>query len=56
MLTLTVDDGRVLDADFVPARIDGAGLPQRLTGAEAEQAEADFAALRSCTDLADSPT
>ena len=55
VLNLTVDDGRVLAVDFVPARIDDAGLPQPRTGAEAEQAEADFAALRACAGLDDAP-
>jgi poly-gamma-glutamate synthesis protein (capsule biosynthesis protein) len=55
VLNLTVDDGRVLAVDFVPARIDDAGLPRPRTGAEAEQAEADFAALRACTGLDDAP-
>jgi poly-gamma-glutamate synthesis protein (capsule biosynthesis protein) len=56
VLNLTVDDGRVLRVDFVPARIDDAGLPQPRTGPDADQARADFAALRSCTGLSDSPT
>jgi poly-gamma-glutamate synthesis protein (capsule biosynthesis protein) len=56
VLNLTVDDGRVLQAEFVPARIDDAGLPQPHTGADADQAKADFAALRFCAGLSDSPT
>jgi poly-gamma-glutamate capsule biosynthesis protein CapA/YwtB (metallophosphatase superfamily) len=56
VLNLTVDDGRVLQADFVPARINDAGLPRPRTGPDAEQARADFAALRSCAGLSDSPT
>jgi poly-gamma-glutamate synthesis protein (capsule biosynthesis protein) len=56
VLGVTVDDGRVLQAEFVPALIDDAGLPQRRTGADGDQAKADFAALRACAGLSDSPT
>jgi poly-gamma-glutamate synthesis protein (capsule biosynthesis protein) len=56
VLDLTVDHGQVLRADFVPARIDDTGLPQPRVGADAEQAEADFAALRACTGLSDAPS
>ena len=56
VLNLTVDDGRVLQVDFVPARIDDAGLPQTRTGLDADQARADFAALRSCAGLGDAPS
>jgi hypothetical protein len=55
VLNLTVDDGRVLQADLVPARIDDAGLPQARTGPDEDQARADFAALRSCAGLSDAP-
>ena len=56
VLNLTVDDGHVLRVDFVPARIDDAGLPQTRTGLDADQARADFAALRSCAGLGDAPS
>jgi poly-gamma-glutamate capsule biosynthesis protein CapA/YwtB (metallophosphatase superfamily) len=56
VLHLTVDDGQVLQADFVPARIDDTGLPQPRTGPDADQAQADFAALRACAGLSDSPS
>ena len=56
VLDLTVDDGGVRRADFVPARIDDAGIPQLRLGPDAEQAEADFAALRACAGLSDSPS
>src|SRR3954466_6916176 len=56
VLQLTVDDGQVLQADFVPARIDDTGLPQPRTGPDADQAEADFTALRACAGLSVSPS
>lgn len=56
VLTLTVGDGRVLQADFVPARIGGDGLPRALTGAEAEQVRADLAGLRDCAGLSATPS
>jgi len=56
VLQLTVDDGQVLKADFLPARIDDTGLPQPRTGPHADEAEADFAALRACAGLSDSPS
>jgi poly-gamma-glutamate capsule biosynthesis protein CapA/YwtB (metallophosphatase superfamily) len=56
VLHLTVDDGQVLQVDFVPARIDDTGLPQPRIGPDADQAEADFAALRGCAGLTDSPS
>jgi len=55
VLDLTVDDGRVVGVDFVPARIDDTGIPQPRVGPDAEQAEADFAALRACAGLSDVP-
>jgi poly-gamma-glutamate capsule biosynthesis protein CapA/YwtB (metallophosphatase superfamily) len=55
VLELTVDDGQVRQADFVPARIDDAGIPQLRVGPDAEQAQADFAALRGCAGLSDVP-
>jgi hypothetical protein len=51
---LTFDDGQVLQVDFLPARIDDTGLPQPRTGPDADQTEADFAALRAA--LSDSPS
>jgi poly-gamma-glutamate capsule biosynthesis protein CapA/YwtB (metallophosphatase superfamily) len=56
VLTLTVDDGQVLQVDFVPARIDDTGLPQPLAGPAGDRAEADFSALRACAGLSDSPS
>lgn len=56
VLDLTVDDGEVLQADFVPARIDDTGIPRPLTGPDVDRAEADFAALRACAGLTDAPT
>ena len=55
VLDLTVDDGQVRQVDFVPARIDDTGIPQPRLGPDAERAEADFAALRACAGLSDSP-
>jgi poly-gamma-glutamate capsule biosynthesis protein CapA/YwtB (metallophosphatase superfamily) len=56
VLHLTVDGGQVLQVDFVPARIDDTGLPQPRTGPDADQAQADFTALRACAGLSDSPS
>src|SRR3954462_875280 len=55
VLTLSVDDGQVLQVDFVPARIDDTGLPHPRVGHDADQAAADFTALRACAGLSDSP-
>ncbi len=55
VLDLTVDDGQVLSVDFLPARIDGTGIPQPRVGPDGARAEADFAALRACAGLSDSP-
>jgi poly-gamma-glutamate synthesis protein (capsule biosynthesis protein) len=56
VLKLTVDDGQVLQVDFVPARIDDTGIPQPRVGPDAERAEADFTELRVCAGLSDSPS
>jgi poly-gamma-glutamate capsule biosynthesis protein CapA/YwtB (metallophosphatase superfamily) len=55
VLDLTVDGGQVRQADFVPARIDDAGIPQPRVGPDAERGEADLAALRACAGLSEVP-
>ncbi|PSL03200.1 poly-gamma-glutamate synthesis protein (capsule biosynthesis protein) [Haloactinopolyspora alba] len=51
VLTVTADGTGVTDATWTPARIGSDGLPDFVTGADAEQMSGDFASLRSCTDL-----
>jgi poly-gamma-glutamate capsule biosynthesis protein CapA/YwtB (metallophosphatase superfamily) len=51
VLTLTVDDGRVVDEAWSPARIQADGLPRFIAGAEGSQLTAAFAAQRDCTEL-----
>ena len=51
VLTLTVDDGRVVDDAWSPARIEADGLPRFATGTDATQLATAFDDRRSCTDL-----
>lgn len=55
VLTLTVENDAVVDADFTPALIDAAGRPQPVTGAEVAAKQAAFADLGGYTDLLDPP-
>lgn len=55
VLTLTVDDGEVVDESWAPARIGSDGLPDFVTGGEGEQMMNAFADLRDCTNLAPPP-
>jgi poly-gamma-glutamate synthesis protein (capsule biosynthesis protein) len=52
LLTLTIEDGAVVDDSWTPARIGASGLPEFATGADADRLIADFDDLRDCTDLA----
>lgn len=52
-ITLTGD--RISNAEFVPAKIDRAGLPIPVTGSEATRIKQKMAALRECTGLAPAP-
>jgi poly-gamma-glutamate capsule biosynthesis protein CapA/YwtB (metallophosphatase superfamily) len=52
VLTLTVDDGKVVAEQWLPARIQSNGLPLFATGADAEGLAADFSQLRECARLA----
>lgn len=54
VLTLTVRGSDVVKAEWAPAVISG-GIPQVLTGAEAQQERADWKDLRECTDLSPVP-
>ncbi|GAA3214564.1 hypothetical protein GCM10010468_35440 [Actinocorallia longicatena] len=48
VLTLTVSGHAVKNADWAPAVIQGAGLPQPLTGAQAQNAYVAWQALSAC--------
>jgi poly-gamma-glutamate capsule biosynthesis protein CapA/YwtB (metallophosphatase superfamily) len=52
ILTVTVDEGRVVGEQWAPARIQTDGLPRFTTGADARRIAADFTELRECADLA----
>lgn len=56
VLRLRVRDGRVVDGDWVPARIESDGRPHRLTGQARSAAIADWQRLRGCTGLASRPS
>lgn len=51
VLTLSVLNGEVTDAEWSPAVISG-GVPRMLSGEEADSARAQWKDLRECTDLA----
>ncbi len=51
VLTLTVDDGQVVDDAWSPARIEADGLPRFATGTDATQLATAFDDRRNCTDL-----
>jgi poly-gamma-glutamate capsule biosynthesis protein CapA/YwtB (metallophosphatase superfamily) len=51
VLTLTLRDGAVVDDDWAPTFTGQDGMPRLVTGANAKQAVAEWAALRDCTDL-----
>lgn len=51
VLTLALQDGEVTGAEWTPAVISG-GVPRVLSGAEADEALAEWRDLRQCTDLA----
>ncbi len=55
VLTLTVENGTVVDADFTPALIDDSGRPQPVLGPEAPLKLAAFEALRDCAGLLPAP-
>lgn len=55
VLTLTIDDRRVVAADFTPSHLDGTGVPVPSTGAEAERINAQWERVRQCADLAAEP-
>lgn len=55
VLTLTIADRRVVDADFVPAHLDATGVPVPAVGAEAERIDQQWERVRACTDLAAEP-
>ena len=52
LLTVTVDDGSVVEESWAPARIQTDGLPRFETGAGARRMVADFTELRGCAELA----
>ncbi|AYY11726.1 CapA family protein [Actinobacteria bacterium YIM 96077] len=51
VLTVEVDGGQVSAESWAPARIGPDGLPEFVTGDEAEDMADDVAQLRECTDL-----
>jgi len=51
VLTLTVEERRVVDAAWAPARVQPNGLPRFSKGTEAQQMIAAFSRLRDCTNL-----
>jgi poly-gamma-glutamate capsule biosynthesis protein CapA/YwtB (metallophosphatase superfamily) len=52
VLSLTVDDGKVVAEEWLPARIQSDGLPRFADGAEAQTLTAEFAQRRECAGLA----
>lgn len=56
VLTLRLRAHRVVAAVFTPARIDGAGVPLPVFGAEAARIQAKFAGQRRCAGLSPGPT
>ncbi|HEY7812532.1 MAG TPA: CapA family protein [Nakamurella sp.] len=55
VLTLTIRDRRVQQADFTPAHLDDSGVPVPAAGAEAERINAQWDKVRRCTELTDEP-
>ena len=55
VLQLTVEDGRVVGDEWVPALIQPNGTPRPLEGAAAERATAQWRAARACADVAPAP-
>jgi poly-gamma-glutamate capsule biosynthesis protein CapA/YwtB (metallophosphatase superfamily) len=55
VLRVTVAGRRAVAADFLPARIDGRGIPVPLSGRARTDAEQRFARLRSCAGLSAAP-
>ena len=52
VLTVTVDDGKVVAEQWLPARIQSNGLPRFAEGADAQTLTAEFTQRRGCADLA----
>ncbi len=55
VLKLTVEDGRVVSDEWVPALIQPNGTPRPQDGAAAERATATWRAARACADVAPAP-
>lgn len=55
VLRLSVEDGRVVDDEWVPALVQPDGRPKPLTGAPADRATAQWRATRTCADVAPAP-
>lgn len=55
VLTLTIDDRRVVDADFAPAHLDDTGVPVPATGAQAQRIDEQWDRVRQCAGLAAEP-
>ena len=55
VLKLSLEDGRVVDDEWVPALIQPDGRPKPLTGPAAERATAQWRAARTCADVAPAP-
>lgn len=52
LLTLTVDDGKVVAEQWLPARIQSDGLPRFADGADAQTLTTELTQRRECADLA----
>ena len=55
VLTLTVADRRVVQADFAPSHLDGTGVPVPATGSEAERIDQQWERVRTCAGLMAQP-
>lgn len=55
VLTLTIRDGRVVSDEFTPTFTEQDGRPRVVEGVDAEQAAADWDALRDCAGLSPTP-
>ena len=55
VLTLTIADRRVVQADFAPAHLDDTGVPVPATGAVADRIDQQWERVRTCADLAAEP-
>jgi poly-gamma-glutamate synthesis protein (capsule biosynthesis protein) len=55
VLRLTLEEGRVVSDDWVPARIRRTGVPSPVLGGVAARAVTDWERLRGCTGLASRP-